>query len=146
MKNLTWEKVKKTILYLKEKGYKIDGVGWQAHLKENSRVVDNPEDLKYLSELIDWAHANNLDFHITEFDYYIKPGDNTPKNYKEQAEAYTKILTVLLDKRKTGVVTFNVWGMIDGTDSKNHQFLYDKNLKPKPAYFAIKDALVNSNK
>jgi len=146
MEPVMWEKVKKTILYLRAKGYKIDGLGWQAHLKENSRVVDNPENLKYFSELIDWAHANNLDFHITEFDYHLKPGDNTPQNYKEQAEAYTKILPILLEKRKTGVVTFNVWGMIDGVDGKNHQYLYDENLKPKPAYFAIKKSIENSGK
>ncbi|RXP44529.1 hypothetical protein EC396_17380 [Lutibacter sp. HS1-25] len=143
MEPVMWEKVKKTILYLKDKGYKIDGLGWQGHLKENSRVVDDPKNLKYLSELIDWAHANNLDFHITEFDYHLKPGENTPENYLKQADAYTKILAVLLEKSKTGLVTFNTWGITDLDDGKNtHRFIYDENLKPKPAYFAIKDELI----
>lgn len=144
MEPVMWEKVKKTILYLKEKGYKIDGLGWQGHLKPASRVVEDPKNLEYLSELIDWAHANDLDFHITEFDYHLETGKNTPENYAKQADAYTKILTVLLEKSKTGIVTFNTWGITDLDDGKNsHRFLYDEHIKPKPAYFALKDALIN---
>ncbi len=145
MEPVMWEKVKKTILYLKEKGYRVDGLGWQAHLKAHSRVVDDPKNLKYLSELIDWAHSNNLDFHITEFDYHIKSGDNTPENYKNQAEAYAEILKIVLEKRKSGVVSFNVWGIMDSADGKNkHRFLYDKNNNPKLAYFAIIKTLKTS--
>ncbi len=146
MEPVMWENVKKTILYLREKGYRVDGLGWQAHLKANSRVVDDPKNLIYLSELIDWAHANKLDFHITEFDYHLKPGDNTPENYKKQAEAYSKILEIVLEKRKSGIVSFNVWGLVDSGDGKNHhRFLYDEDMKPKPAYFAIKNTLLNSS-
>jgi GH35 family endo-1,4-beta-xylanase len=142
MEPVMWEKVKKTILYLRKQGYRVDGLGWQAHLKAHSRVVDDPKNLEYLSNLIDWAHANKLDFHITEFDYHLKTGDNTLENYKIQAEAYATILKIVLEKRKSGVVTFNVWGFTDGADGKNaHRFLYDENLKPKPAYFAIKNTL-----
>ncbi|MBG7631364.1 MAG: sulfatase-like hydrolase/transferase, partial [Bacteroidetes bacterium] len=147
MEPVMWEKVKETILYLRAKGYKIDGLGWQGHLKPASRVVEDSKNLKYLGELIDWAHANDLDFHITEFDYHLKTGENTPENYKKQADAYTKILTVLLEKSKTGLVTFNSWGISDLDDGLNtHRFLYDENMKPKPAYFAIKNALVDGDK
>ena len=147
MEPIMWEKVKKTILYLKDEGYRVDGLGWQAHLKATSRVVNDPKNLEYLSGLIDWAHANNLDFHITEFDYHLKPGENTPENLKAQAEAYSTILKIVLEKRKSGVVTFNVWGFTDGGDGKNaHRFLYDKHLEPKPSYFAIKKTLINSSK
>ena len=147
MEPVMWEKVKETILYLRAQGYRVDGLGWQAHLKNNSRVVDDPEKLKYLSELIDWAHANNLDFHVTEFDYHLEKEEATPENYKIQAAAYAAILKIVLDKRNTGVVTFNVWGFTDGGDGKNkYRFIYDKDLKPKPAYYAIKNTLANSSK
>lgn len=142
MEPVMWEKVKETIMYLKAKGYRIDGLGWQGHLKPASRVVEDPKNLKYLSELIDWSHANDLDFHITEFDYHLKPGENTPENYEKQADAYKKILAVLLEKSKTGVVTFNSWGIVDGGDGKNaHRFLYDEKDQPKPCYFTIKNTL-----
>ncbi len=147
MEPVMWEKVKKTILYLKEKGYRVDGLGWQAHLKVHSRVVDDPKKLEYLAELIDWAHANDLDFHITEFDYHLKTGDNTPENYRKQAEAYSKILKIVLEKRKSGVVSFNIWGIVDSADGKNHhRFLYDEEMNPKPAYFAIKNTLLKTKK
>ena len=147
MESVMWEKVKETILYLRKQGYRVDGLGWQAHLKSNSRVVDESKNLEYLAKLIDWAHANQLDFHITEFDYHLKTGDNTPENYKMQAKAYATILKIVLEKRKSGVVTFNVWGFTDGADGKNaHRFLYDENLKPKPAYFAIKRTLKKNSK
>ena len=29
-------------------------------------------DLKYLEKLIDWAHKNDLEFHVTELDYWVK--------------------------------------------------------------------------
>ncbi len=147
MEPVMWENVKKTILYLREKGYRVDGLGWQGHLKENSRVVDDPENLEYLAELIDWAHENNLDFHITEFDYHLKTGDNTLENYEKQAEAYSAILKTVLQKRESGVVTFNLWGITDAGDSKNaHRYIYDENNNPKPAYFAIKKTLEDCGK
>ena len=64
-----WEKVKSTILYLKNKGLRVDGVGWQGHLKDHIDLGMDKQSLDYLSDLIDWAHKNELDFHITEFDY-----------------------------------------------------------------------------
>ena len=145
MEPIMWEHVKKTILYLRKKGYRIDGVGWQAHLNKGEfKLEDDEASLKYLSELIDWAHANNLDFHITEFDYHLK--NISEENYANQAKSYTKILKILLEKRKTGIVTFNVWGIRDTDDGLNKsRFLYDENSDPKPAYFAIKNALINSS-
>jgi len=147
MEPVMWEKVKKTIIYLKEKGYRVDGLGWQGHLKQTSRVVDEPQNLVYFSELIDWAHANNLDFHITELDYHINPGENTPENYEKQAEALSTLLEILLQKKHSGVVTYNLWGVTDDGDSKGtHRYIYDENNEPKPAYFEIKKALVNGSK
>jgi len=55
-------------------------------------------------------------------------------------------LKVLLEKSNNGVVTFNTWGMVDGKKGKHHEkdrFIFDRNLQPKPAYYEIKDALLN---
>ena len=106
-------------------------------------MVDDPKNLEYLSNLIDWAHANKLDFHITEFDYHLKTGENTEENYKAQAAAYKAILEIVLEKRKTGVVTFNFWGLVDSEDGKNvHRFLYDENRQKKPCYNAVVETLI----
>ncbi|WP_438964848.1 endo-1,4-beta-xylanase, partial [Winogradskyella sp.] len=60
MQKLMWDKVKKTILYLRGKGLRVDGIGWQGHLKLNRTtgdfIVRTDKALRDLSDLIDWAH------------------------------------------------------------------------------------------
>ena len=58
------EQSKETILYLKNKGLRIDGLGWQGHLGDNVVLSLNQSKLNYLLSIIDWAHDNDLDFHI----------------------------------------------------------------------------------
>ena len=140
MEEVMWEKVKETIIYLKDKGLRVDGVGWQAHL--SSRISYGEKEIKYLSNLIDWAHKNNLDFHVTEIDYKIF-GDITKKKQALQAKAYSDILKILLSKRKNGLVTFNTWGVVDrvGIHTDKSRFIFDLSGKPKPAYFELKKVL-----
>lgn len=142
MEPVMWERVKETILYLRNKGLRVDGLGWQAHLKSDEALALDQKQLDYLAELIDWAHAHQLDFHVTEIDYKIR-GDITEEALQEQAEAYTNILDVLLSKRSSGVVTFNTWGVVDGVGKHKDsaRFMFDENGNPKPAYFAMKKAL-----
>jgi GH35 family endo-1,4-beta-xylanase len=140
-----WDKVKETILYLKKKGYRVDGLGWQAHLRSNKPLALDKKQLVYLANLIDWAHQHDLDFHVTEIDYQIMDSSNNLKALQEQAAAYSNILKVLLSKRKNGVVTFNTWGMIDKNTGRHHdkfRFIFDKNINPKPAYFALREAII----
>ena len=66
MEEVMWERVKETIMYLKDKGLRVDGIGWQAHLSSRRKYGEN--EIQYLSDLIDWSHQNNLEFHITEMD------------------------------------------------------------------------------
>ena len=53
MQPAMWDKVKETILYLKNKGLRIDGLGWQSHLKDNVVLSLNKEKFDYLMSLID---------------------------------------------------------------------------------------------
>jgi len=143
MEPVMWEKVKKTILYLRKKGYRVDGIGWQAHFKSTEKVSLDKKSLDYFSELIDWAHKNKLDFHVTEIDYKIWDGKASSEALKLQAEAYANILKILLSKKETGVVTYNTWGMVDGVGNHKdkHLFLFDKKGKGKPAYKLLKQAI-----
>ena len=146
MEKKMWERVKSTILYLKSKGYRLDGLGWQGHLRSDQPLALNKNSLAYFAELVDWAHQNDLDFHVTEIDYKIWEENATPRALKKQADAYANILKVLLSKRDNGVVTYNTWGMKDGTGrhKKKKLFIFDEELKPKPALFAIRKALEDS--
>ena len=55
-----WRQVKKTILYLKSKGLRVNGLGWQAHLRSNQPLANDSSQLKFLGELVDWAHKNDF--------------------------------------------------------------------------------------
>ena len=150
MQKLMWDKVKKTILYLRGKGLRVDGIGWQGHLKLNRTtgdfIVRTDKALRDLSDLIDWAHANDLDFHVTELDYKVIDKSNLKEEFQTQADIYEKIIKVLKSKLNSGVVTLNLWDM--GERFKKpaiyFQSIYDTNYKPTPAYHVIKNALKNN--
>jgi GH35 family endo-1,4-beta-xylanase len=146
MEKKMWDRVKTTILYLRAKGLRVDGLGWQAHLDERRNVGSNPEQLDRLRELIDWAHANELDFHVTEIDYKIR-GEVNAASQALQAKNYANILAVLLEKRSSGVVTFNTWGLHDreGKHTNLSRYLFAEELAPKPAVFAMKKVLESGN-
>ena len=39
MEEVMWERVKETIMYLKDKGLRVDGIGWQAHLSSRMKYL-----------------------------------------------------------------------------------------------------------
>jgi len=135
----SWQLIKETIGYLRAVGLRVDGIGWQAH-------VDNgwatPTSIEKLKDLVDWAHANDLEFHVTEASVWIKD-DATPEALALQAETYGAIIAALLEKRGSGIVGWNTWH-IDDPHSWNRQWhggLFDGSYAAKPAYYAIQRAL-----
>ena len=142
MQQPMWGKVKATILYLRKRGLRVDGIGWQAHVDvgwENKKG-----NVDYLHELIQWSHANQLSFHITENNVWLKK----TKDYQAQAATFGVILRILLEHRDTGVVTWNVWNLSDGEAwIRNRAFegcLFDAEFKAKPAYYAIQKELMDA--
>ena len=149
MQPIMWDKVKETILYIRSKGHRVDAIGWQGHINLSSSTKDFIEDtdntLNKLSELVDWAHANDLEFHITELDYKIKDKSNIIVQHQIQALLYSKIISLLESKTVTGVVALNLWDMGERFKKNRGYFqsIYDADLKPTPAYQIIKNALKN---
>lgn len=147
MQTAMWDKVKETVLHIRSKGHRVDGIGWQGHLMLAPAVrgfVDNPDqEAKKLSDLIDWAHANDLEFHVTELDYLIKEKSTINLDFQKQAAAYKKIVDVLKAKRATGIVTLNLWDVAErfAAGKGYFQSIYDTDFKPTPAYKVIKEAL-----
>lgn len=140
METEMWDKVKRTILYLRSKGLRVDGLGWQGHLLLGAKrkdFVDNTDaTLKKLGDLIDWAHQNDLEFHVTELDYLIKNESLIDKERQVQKEVYQKIVDVLLEKSKNGAVTLNLWDLSvrPHKGQGNFHSIYDEQLNPTPAY------------
>lgn len=142
-----WDKVKENVLYIREKGYRVDGIGWQAHLMMGAKrkdFVDNIDvSMKRLAELIDWAHANDLAFHVTELDYLVEDTSKMKEERKIQKMVYDRIVNVLLEKSKNGEVTLNLWD-VSTRDKKGlgqFQSIYDEKHRPTPAFEVLRPLL-----
>ncbi len=131
--------IAETIRYLRNKGLRVDGIGWQAHIDSG---WETPENLLRLRTLIDSAHSNALEFHITEASVWLKNG-NSPEALEQQAATYRAVVEVLLEKRFGGKVGWNIWHIDDGHGWHPEWYasLFDTNYTAKPAYYAIQSAL-----
>lgn len=147
MEPAMWDKVKALILYLREQGLRVDGLGWQAHIRTGWEK--EPGHLDRLDALIRWAHEHELDFHITEIDVRLQPAGSTESaSLEEQAETYGTVLERLIAHRHRGVVTWNTWGISDahhwGTREGWEACLFDGEFQPKPAYFAVSEVVAQA--
>lgn len=150
MDEAAWKKIKDMVMYLRSLGYRVDGIGWQAHIK---LIKDDPSQWETgsvnneeLSNLIKWAHENKLDFHVTENNIHVKPEDEN--NNEEHADVFVGILNTLLENRETGVVTWNIWDLHDvnhwmSLSGKVKIGLWDRELVPKEAYYEVQKLLEN---
>ena len=102
------EKVKSTILYLRDLGYRVDAMGWQSHVDVGWEKESN---LQALAGVIDWCNANEVEFHITEFDAFIE-GQYYP-TFEMQANTYKAILDVMLRKMGDLPMGWNMWQVSD---------------------------------
>ena len=147
METVMWDKVKETILYIRSKGFRVDGIGWQAHLllgaKRADFVENTEETMKKLSDLIDWAHANDLAFHITELDYLVKEGLDLETERVHQKRVYQAIVDVLKEKSLNGEVTLNLWDVGERFKSGTGYFqsIYDADFNPTPAFKVIEEII-----
>ena len=142
MEKLMWEKIKALVSYLRQHNLRVDGIGWQAHIDVGWEQEAN--NMKQLDTLIDWAHDNQLSFHVTENNVWLRDDE---KNYQAQAQTFEAILRLLLKKRNGGVVTWNVWNLSDRDSWKKKMklegCLFDRNYRAKPAYYALQQVLEN---
>lgn len=144
MNDAAWDKIKLLVKYLRDKGLRVDGIGFQAHVDvgwENETNDNGINNIVALGNLIDWAHENNLEFHITENNVFLRNGNEW--KWEEQANTFQAILQTLISKRQSGVVTWNVWMIrdCDGNMSSANPVLFKEDGSAKPAYYAVQKVL-----
>jgi len=137
--------VKELVMYLRYRGLKVDGLGWQAHIKSElpAFMSKGSGALKTFDNVIKWAHQNDLDFHVTENNlHYPKYKKQDPAIYL----AFVNIVKTLLNNKSTGVVTWNLWNINDQPQFEDKRKLilglWTDKLQAKPVYDQIKAVLV----
>jgi endo-1,4-beta-xylanase len=125
---------------LKAQGVPIDGVGFQGHLGIQYPYPDTfGENLKRFA-------AAGVDVAITEADVrMILPV--TPEKLATQATYFGNMMRSCVAVRRC--VSFTLWGFTDRYswipgffDGEGAATPFDESLRPKPAYFALRDALL----
>src|SRR5579885_2017985 len=143
--NIEWIGPKSDGMYnlvksLKAQGVPIDGVGFETHLGLQYGLPDMQPNLQRFADL-------GLDVDITEMDVHmILPA--TPDLLNEQASWYSQVMQDCIAVRRC--VDFTVWefsdkyswvpGFFTGQGAAD---IYDENFNPKPAYWALLNALEN---
>nr|QNS31435.1 XYN9 [Ceratobasidium cereale] len=141
--NIEWIGAKSNAMYsfvqtLKSQGVPIDGVGFQAHLIVNSFDRSLQPNFQRFANL-------GLDVAITELDIRMTlPA--TSALLASQAENYKYVVnSCVAVSRCVGITTWDTsddhsWvpGTFPGTGAA---LLFDSNKEPKPAYYAVADAL-----
>ena len=152
------EKVIRLIRQLKAKNLRIDGVGIQGHW------LINHTDPKTVDDAITAFTNEGMKVMITEMDIDVLPrksgaeisateklGANPykdgcpPEVLQQQADRYAAFFAVFM-KHRDVVTRITFWGVDDGTSwlngwpvkgRTNYPLLFDRELKPKPAFFAV---------
>lgn len=129
----------------RQRGVPIDGVGFQMH------IANLHADVASISANIERFTALGMQVHITEMDVALPvdaDGNARAEDLQRQADIYRQIAAACLVHR--GCTAIQTWGFTDkyswiGSHSKKTQgaaLLFDRDYRAKPAYAAVKRALV----
>lgn len=120
----------------------VDGVGLQGHFKID-QVTE--QFVAKVGQTIDDLGVSGFTVNITELDIRICTGDNG--NIQTQKDAYKRIVSTAFDRENCNTIL--IWGSSDNDSWINTHYEgcgqatpHDENYTSKPAYFGIKEALM----
>ncbi|MGA2916679.1 MAG: endo-1,4-beta-xylanase [Sedimentisphaerales bacterium] len=145
---------------IKSRGGRIDGIGVQAHWS-----LDNPS-LKEVEDGIVNLTKSGVKIMVTEMDITVlpRPGsgkelnpypNGLPDEMQEKlAKRYADLFSIFC-RHADKIERINFWGIHDGQSwlnnwpiqgRANYPLLFDRNLQPKPAFFAVVKTAENKSK
>ncbi|TYQ15315.1 UNVERIFIED_CONTAM: endo-1,4-beta-xylanase [Acetivibrio alkalicellulosi] len=139
--NFTYNMIKDMV----ERGVPIDGVGFQCHFINGmsaSQIAAIEQNVKRYAAL-------GLKVSFTEIDIRIPTSEDQTRAFQTQASNYKSLMEICL--RNPNVTTFVFWGFTDRYSwvpgvfpGTGNPLIFDDNYNPKPAYNAIRDALIEA--
>jgi endo-1,4-beta-xylanase len=139
------DKIYELVRRLLERRVPIHGVGLQMHvsLKKSPPIQDVISNLRRLTDL-------GLEVQVTEMDVaFLDDPRGTEEKLVQQARIYHDTLSACLSV--PNVTAFVMWGFsdryywIDQEKSADAPLILNEFYQPKPAYYALKDALLESH-
>jgi endo-1,4-beta-xylanase len=114
-------------------GVPIHGVGFQTHVNSDFDV-----NAVRMRENLERFKALGLDVQLTEVD--VQTRGAPPEKWQRQAKVYEDLMRVCLSVKCSAFVT---WGFTDAYSWRagSAPLPFDINYQPKPAYFALLEAL-----
>ncbi len=142
------DKIYNMVKKMKDAGVPITGIGMQGHYNVYGPSEEDVDAaIKKYSELVDHIHITELDMRTNEEmggQLRFSRGESKPlPGYVNtlQEDQYDRMFRVFR-KNKDVIDNVTLWNLCDG-DSwlgvNNHPLLFDENLKPKKAYYAVKN-------
>ncbi len=110
----------------------IDGYGFQCHYQLNSPSYSQ------LTNAFDRIAGKGLLLRVSELDITIPNTLDT--SLQSQAERYKRLFDIFM-RYPDQLIAVQLWGTSDDRSwkSSEHPLLFDKNLQPKPAFWALTD-------
>ncbi len=136
-----WDAFIALLQRLKNHGVPIDGVGFESHVYQTTDGIDSEILRSHIQELA----TMGLSVRISEID--VKGTDP-----QFQSDQYSSVLSVCISE--PNCMSYTTWGISDlyGSTTVSDRYplllgtslLWDKDMKPKPAYAALQNVLKNS--
>ena len=121
---------------LRERGLSIDGIAIQTH----HNLTGVPKTL-WLLKFVERLKRAGLIPHFSEVTLWANPSIPKPLALEIQAAAYRSLLALCL---KLDCPVFNVWGVTDKyvwRHPEKEPFLFDRDYRPKKAYYQVAEVL-----
>lgn len=129
----------------KARGVPIDGIGMQMHIDGT-----HPPDQQEVVQNMQRFGALGVAVYVTEFDVNMS-SLAAPQNARDQVEGdiYYSMMRACIESRvchsfsQLGITDAETWYNYMGPSTQNARpLMFDKNFRPKPAFYAFRDALL----
>jgi endo-1,4-beta-xylanase len=137
---------------LKAKGAPIDAIGMHMHLLAPWYDQTPPKKEDVINTMRMFAELG-VDIYITELDVNLQNVTGTQQErWEYQAKIYRDVIEACLESKVCK--SFDTWGLSDAVSwytigctgcpnqPNSDPLMFDKEYRPKPAYFAVRDTLV----